>query len=161
MVEITPYVSFSELLGRERPQAVAWIQGNENQPQLGGFVKFYATLYGGVLVEAEIYGLPDTEVFSNFYAFHIHEYGNCSDNFSHVGGHYNPKEVMHPYHAGDMPPLVSNQGYAWSTFYDGRFEIADIIGKPIIIHRNLDDFTTQPSGNAGEMIGCGVIRFVP
>lgn len=160
MVKITPYLSFSEILGREKPQAVAWLQGNQSHSQLGGFVKFYATSYGGVLVEAEVYGLPDTEAFSNFYAFHIHEYGDCSNNFSHAGGHYNPYHVMHPQHAGDMPPLISNQGYAWSTFYDSRFGITELIGKSVIIHAKPDDFVTQPSGNSGEMIGCGVIRFV-
>jgi len=157
MIEMTPYLSFSEILKSEKPQAVAWLQGNESHPQLGGFIKFYATSYGGVLVEAEVYGLPDTDAYSNFYAFHIHENGTCSDNFSQVGSHYNPDDVLHPHHAGDMPPLISNQGYAWGTFYDGRFSIAEVIGRTVIIHAKPDDFITQPSGNPGEMIGCGVI----
>jgi len=158
--EITSSLSFSELLGSERPQAIAWMQGAKNVPQLGGTVKFYAVSYGGVLVEAEIYGLPDTSRYSNFYAFHIHETGNCSNNFIHTGEHYNPEGQIHPYHIGDMPPLISIQGNAWMAFYDGRFDITELIGRSVVIHGGVDDFHSQPAGNAGEKIGCGVIQFV-
>ncbi len=95
---------------------------------------------------------------SNFYAFHIHEFGDCSGDFQKAGGHYNPQGSMHPDHAGDLPPLLGNQGYAWASFYDKRFTINEIIGKSVIIHENRDDFTSQPSGDPGPMIGCGEIR---
>lgn len=160
MANSVPNLSFSELLGSERPQAVAWFQGKEDQSQLGGFVKFYATSFGGVLVEIEVYGLPDKEGDSNFYALHIHENGICSDEFVHTGDHYNPKKVLHPYHAGDMPPLISSNGYAWGSFFDGRFSATELIGRSVVIHGGADDFKTQPSGNAGEKIACGVIRVV-
>lgn len=65
---------------------------------------------------------------------------------------------MHPYHAGDLPPLFSANGNAVLEVLTDRFNIHQIIGKTIIIHRNPDDFTTQPSGNAGEKIACGVIK---
>ena len=160
MANSVPNLSFSELLGSERPQAVAWFQGNDDSSQLGGFVKFYATSFGGVLVEVEVYGLPDKKGYSNFYALHIHEHGICSDGFIHTGEHYNPGEALHPYHAGDMPPLISNNGYAWGSFFDGRFSVTELIGRSIVIHAKADDFTTQPSGNSGEKIACGVIRIV-
>ena len=89
---------------------------------------------------------------------HIHQFGECSDNFSKTGEHYNPENNLHPSHAGDLLPLLANQGYAWSAFYDKRFTIDEIIGKSVIIHSGPDDFTTQPSGNAGIKIGCGEIR---
>ena len=57
----------------------------------------------------------------------------------------------------DMLPLMGNQGYAWLSFYDKRFTIPEIIGKSVIIHEKRDDFASQPSGDAGEKIGCGVI----
>ena len=57
-----------------------------------------------------------------------------------------------------MIPLLGNQGYAWTSFYDKRFAIDDIIGKSVVIHSRRDDFTTQPAGDSGEKIGCGVIR---
>ena len=57
-----------------------------------------------------------------------------------------------------MVQLFGIKGYAWSAFYDKRFTINEIIGKSVIIHSGPDDFTTQPSGNAGTKIGCGEIR---
>lgn len=160
--QITPRTVFTELLLRDRPDAAAWIQGNAQYPDLDGMVKFYRTSYGGVLVEAQLFGLPDAAVpgSSNFYAMHIHESGDCSDNFDNTGMHYNPTNAEHPNHAGDMPPLFGNQGYAFSVFYDKRFTIQEIIGRAVIIHEKADDFTTQPSGNAGAKIGCGEIKWV-
>lgn len=159
MKQITPRLTFVRLLEQSRPQAVAWVRGNEANPQLSGLVKFYATPHGGVLVEAEIFGLPDIDTPSStdFYAMHIHENGDCSDDFAKAGKHYNPTGQPHPYHAGDMLPLMGNRGYARLTFYDKRFTVPEIVGRSVIIHARRDDFTTQPSGDAGEMIGCGVI----
>lgn len=160
--QITPRITFTQLLSYERPKAVAWVTGNASHPELSGLVKFYQTAYGGILVEAEVFGLPNinTQNSSNFYAMHIHEFGDCSDDFSKTGAHFNPNMTEHPEHAGDMPPLLGNQGYAFSVFYDKRFTIPEIIGKSVIIHANPDDFHTQPSGNSGEKIGCGEIRRV-
>lgn len=160
--QTTPRIAFTDLLLRDHPDAAAWIKGNTQNPRLSGMVKFYHTTYGGVLVEAQIFGLPNAETpgSSNFYAMHIHESGDCSDDFAHTGMHYNPKDAPHPDHAGDMPPLLGNQGYAYSVFYDKRFTIPEIIGKAVIIHEKPDDFTSQPAGNAGEKIGCGEIRWV-
>lgn len=158
--QVTSGITFSQLLQYNHPKAAAWVTGNADNPQLSGLVKFYQTFYNGVLVEAEIFGLPNVEELkgSNFYAMHIHQFGDCSDNFSKTGEHYNPENNLHPSHAGDLLPLLANQGYAWSAFYDKRFTIDEIIGKSVIIHSGPDDFTTQPSGNAGIKIGCGEIR---
>lgn len=161
--ELTPAMAFTGLLLQNHPDAIAWITGDTTDSTLSGSVKFYQTSYGGILVEAQIFGLPDISVpgSSNFYAMHIHESGDCSDHFSHTGLHYNPGNTAHPDHAGDMPPLLGNQGYAFSVFYDKRFTLQDIIGRSVIIHEKPDDFTSQPAGNAGNKIGCGRIeRFV-
>ena len=88
---------------------------------------------------------------------HIHEYGNCSLPFDKTGGHYNPTGQMHPYHAGDMPSLLGNDGYAFTAFFDNRLTIEEIIGKTLIIHSMRDDFTSQPAGDPGSKIACGVI----
>lgn len=142
------------------PQAVAVIMGNADNPKLRGTVKFYSTSFNDVLIEAELFGLPvDNDHPFSFHGMHIHEFGDCSDNFEHSGNHYNPGGKLHPYHKGDLLPLLSNDGYAWSAFIDGSFTINEIIGKSVIIHSNADDFTTQPSGNSGTKIGCGVIKF--
>ena len=138
---------------------MAWVRGNEANPQLRGLVKFYATPYGGVLVEAEVFGLPNIDELrsSGFYALHIHENGDCSSDFTKTGDHYNPTNQQHPDHAGDLIPLMGNQGYAWACFYDKRFTVPEIVGRSVVIHGGSDDFTSQPSGNAGEKVACGVI----
>ena len=158
--QITPAIEFMQLLTYERPKAAAWVTGNAANPQLSGLVKFYQTSYGGIVVAAEIFGLPNISQAgsSDFYAMHIHEFGDCSDNFEKTGNHYNPGQSPHPSHAGDLPPLLGSQGYAWSAFYDKRFTIKEIIGKSVVIHSGRDDFTTQPAGDSGAKIGCGEIR---
>lgn len=159
--QTTPRIAFTELLLRSHPDAAAWIRGNAKTSTLSGVVNFYHTAYGGVLVEAQIFGLPNVDIpgSSQFYAIHIHETGDCSDQLQHTGMHYNPTNAAHPNHAGDMPPLLGCQGYAYSVFYDKRFSIPEIIGRSVIIHEKPDDFTSQPAGNAGEKIGCGEIKW--
>ncbi len=146
---------FFELIEKGEARAYAIIEGNNDNPHLWGIMFFYEVPKSGVLVEVEVTGLPDTP--SGFHGMHIHENGNCTPPFDMTGNHYNPANTPHPKHAGDMPPLLSNGGYAYSVFYTNRFDIADILGKSLIIHSHADDFTTQPSGNSGEKIGCGVI----
>ena len=99
---------------------------------------------------------------ASIFAFHIHSGGTCSgsadDPFRDAQGHYHPENCPHPAHAGDMPPLFSNKGYAAQAFLTGRFTVREIIGRTVIIHAGTDDFTSQPAGNAGARIACGVIR---
>lgn len=147
---------------RQAPQALAVVRGNTDHPDIQGNVLFYQ-LTGEVLVVAEVTGLPTAQgQFNNpIFAFHIHDgnacTGNAEDPFADAGQHYNPYNRPHPYHAGDLPPLFGNEGYAFSAFVTNRFSVREILGKTIIIHAKPDDFTTQPSGNAGEKIACGKI----
>lgn len=147
---------------RRTPQhAAATVKGSELYPDLRGNVTFRGTPKG-VLVTAEVYGLPYTkEQAFGIFAFHIHQgescTGNSEDPFADADGHFNPYGSPHPYHAGDLPPLFGNHGYAYMTVLTDRFKISEIIGKVIIIHLQPDDFTTQPSGNAGAKIACGRI----
>lgn len=160
MPDTTPSAIFNDILRRNAPDAVAWIRGNEDNPQLSGVVRFFSTPYEGTVVEAELFGLPNIRIphSSNFYAMHIHENGNCSLPFDKTGEHYSRTPESHPQHTGDMVAIMGNQGYAWTAFYDKRFKIPEIMGRSVIIHAMPDDFMTQPSGNSGEKIGCGVIR---
>lgn len=157
---LTPARIFIQLLETNHPQASAWIAGSSAAPHLSGLVKFYDTPYGGILVEAEVFGLPNiqTQGSSDFYAMHIHENGDCSHSFQNTGAHFNPTGRLHPQHAGDLIPLLGSQGYAWAGFYDKRFRVQDILDRSVIIHAGRDDFTTQPTGDSGNKIGCGVIR---
>ena len=119
-------------------------------------VKFYQ-LPGGVLVEAELTGLPSQPP-SVFFAFHIHEKGDCSgEGFRNTGGHYDPESRPHPFHAGDLPPLLSCKGGVYQAVITGRFCVKDVIGRSVVIHAGPDDLHSQPAGNAGAKIGCGVI----
>ena len=142
--------------------AVAHIRGSQDFPDLHGTVQFRQTPRG-VLVTAEIVNLP-TEGFpkNGIFGFHIHEGHACSgpenNPFADAGGHYNPTGAPHPFHAGDLPPLFGNNGYAWMEVLTDRFALGEVIGRTVIIHRQPDDFTSQPAGNAGMRIGCGIIQ---
>lgn len=140
-------VYFTEVL-QKAPNAVAWVKGGTDFPNLSGWLRFYQTRYG-VLVSAEITGLPipAEKCRKGIYAFHIHK-----------ETHYNPQQCEHPNHAGDLPPLFATEdGYAYMTVLTDRFTAKEIIGLTAVIHERPDDFTTQPSGNAGNPIARGKI----
>lgn len=142
---------------KNKPDAVAWITGGEEVPQLSGCVQFYQE-NGCVLIEAKISGLPKTSE-SRFFGFHIHQGRDCSGvGFSRTEGHYNPLGQGHPEHAGDLPPLLSCKGNAYLSVKTDRFSVDEIIGRTVVIHSDPDDFHTQPAGNAGRKIACGVIQ---
>ncbi len=144
-------------LASNNPDAVAVISGGNSFPQISGCVEFYA-LPIGVMIVADVDNLPQTT--TNIFAFHIHEGQTCSNNFSQTGGHFNPKDVPHPQHSGDLPPLFSNGGSAWQAVFSNRFRLEDVLGRVLVIHQNPDDFTSQPAGNSGEKIACGKIEKV-
>ncbi len=118
----------------------------------------------GVHVHASIAGLaPNTE-----HGFHVHEKGDCSsgDGMS-AGGHFNPDGKPHgpqtgEHHAGDLPSLVADSyGNADVSFVLKGVTIGgggpDLVGRGLIVHRDADDFKTQPTGNSGPRLACAVI----
>lgn len=137
------------------PSAVARIKGGMSAPCLHGEVRFYQQP-GSVLVVADIVGLPPNS--KGFYGFHIHEGASCTGaDFADTGGHYNPANTEHPNHAGDLPPLMLSGGSAYMAVKTDRFCVRDIIGRTVVIHDDPDDFRSQPAGNSGMKIACGVI----
>ena len=146
-----------------KPGAVADLQPTTGNTARG---KVTFTQDGdSVRVSATLSGLkPGAE-----HGFHVHEKGDCSsgDGMS-AGGHYNPAGTPHgpqdaAHHAGDMPSLTADAyGNASATFELSGVAIgsgaADLVGKGLIVHRDADDFKTQPTGNAGPRIACAVIR---
>lgn len=117
----------------------------------------------GIGVTAHVTGLTP-----GAHGFHIHEKGDCSAaDFTSAGGHYNPGGQPHghphqgPHHAGDMPML---QADAYGTAklvaelpglsIEGK---QGIVGLGVIVHAAPDDFKTQPTGNSGGRVACGVI----
>jgi Cu-Zn family superoxide dismutase len=120
----------------------------------------------GVHVSGAIQGLkPNAE-----FGFHVHEKGDCSaPDGSSAGGHFNPTQAQHgnptsgAHHAGDMANIRSNaEGVAevdttaTGTTLHGE-PGTDVVGKAIVVHESPDDYATQPSGNSGKRIACGVI----
>jgi superoxide dismutase, Cu-Zn family len=104
------------------------------------------------------------------HGFHIHEKGDCSssDGMS-AGGHFNPTAKPHgnpgsaEHHAGDMPALVADASgnatlQAELAPMSVRGGVTDVVGKAVIVHKDADDYTTQPTGNSGAGVACGVIR---
>lgn len=144
------------------PEAAAHLAGSTKYPDIRGKVEFYE-VYGGTVVVVEVFGLPKENVKENsgFFGFHIHEGSSCTGNaqdlFADTKGHFNPQNLPHPRHAGDLPPLLADRGDAWMSVYTSRFFPEDVIGRTVVIHDMPDDFHSQPSGNSGEKIACGQI----
>ena len=140
--------------------AAAYITGTKDNPSLKGLIQLIPWNTGSI-VKLEITGLTSTQK-NNFFGFHIHENGVCEkfENFESAGGHFNPNKDLHPNHIGDLPMIYSNNGYAFMVYYTDRFTPKDVIGKTIIIHDMPDDLKTQPSGNSGKRIACGVIEII-
>ncbi len=158
---------FASLMMEAVPAARAAVKGDRAHWGLNGSVSFFP-VNGGVLVVAEIFGLPGSGGGAGgrngVFGFHIHGGGACTggaaDPFQNTNGHFNPQEAAHPWHAGDMPPLFGSSGYAYLAFFTNRFTVSEILGRTVVIHDMPDDFTTQPAGNAGMKIACGVIQAI-
>ncbi|MEO7392047.1 MAG: superoxide dismutase family protein [Ramlibacter sp.] len=118
-----------------------------------------------VVVEGEVRGLKANAQ----HGFHVHEKGDCSsgDGMS-TGGHFNPGSQQHGnaaaamHHAGDLRSLQADaSGVARFKFEANAISVgsgaANIVGKGLIVHRDADDYTTQPTGNAGPRLACAVI----
>lgn len=153
------------MLLQSKPQAVAVINGSGEYPDIYGIVQLYGT-QNGTVVYAQVMGLPDDNApcGNRFFGFHIHSgtscTGNADDPFASALKHYDTQNCEHPSHSGDLPPLYANNGNALSVFLTNRFTVDEVLGRTIIIHDKPDDLTTQPSGNSGKKIACGVIRSV-
>ncbi len=101
---------------------------------------------------------------------HLHEHGDCGDNGKASHGHWNPANAPHgkwgsaAFHAGDIGNVkLDAKGKGSLTITTdlwtlGGTSTKNIIGKALIVHGGADDYTTQPTGNAGERIGCGMIQ---
>lgn len=147
----------------DAPSVMATLRGSAVYPDLQGTVRFFETT-GGIIVVADVTGLPMQAECGGVFGFHIHEGMGCGgDDFAETLGHYNPKDCPHPYHAGDLPPLFGNNGRtarggAWMAVLTNRFTLSEIRERTVVIHQHPDDFMTQPAGNSGMKIACGVIR---
>ena len=118
-----------------------------------------------VHVSGEVRGLrPNAE-----HGFHVHEKGDCSSGDGNsAGGHFNPDGAPHgrhgagTHHVGDIPSLRANaNGVARFDFTSTTIRLGNgphsVVGRGLIVHRDPDDYTTQPTGNAGARLACAVI----
>lgn len=133
-----------------------------NKGRVRGLVTFTQEA-NGIRVVADITGLSPGK-----HGFHIHEYGDCSaKDGSSAGGHFNPQSKEHGApdslnrHVGDLGNIeTGRRGKAHYERVDSLIALSgetSIIGRTVVIHELPDDFTTQPTGNAGDRIACGVI----
>jgi Cu-Zn family superoxide dismutase len=128
-----------------------------------GVVYFDDEGNGAIRIEASVNGLSPGK-----HGFHIHEYGICQESdFSMAGGHFNPDGQPHAgpgaaaRHVGDLGNLIADStGHAYAELIDSQISFSgphNILGRAVIIHAGEDDLQSQPSGNAGARIACGVI----
>ena len=137
----------------------AIIKGDNEHSELMGRIEFFPWSKGTV-VKVEIMGLPINKGDNNFFAFHIHEKANCKnaeEHFPNTGEHYTKESLIHPNHTGDLPMIYSNDGYCFMLYYTSRFTPQDVVGRSVVIHSEIDDMITQPSGNSGTKIACGEV----
>lgn len=122
----------------------------------------------GVLLTARLTGLPP-----GVHAFHVHAVGKCEPPFASAGGHFNPEKKKHGllnedgHHAGDMPNIhVPDGGALTIEVFNGEIilekgeseSVFDADGSAIVIHAKGDDYKSDPAGDAGPRIACGVIQ---
>lgn len=146
--------------------AVAELKPTDPSSRLKGQIKFTEEK-GGVVVLGEVWNAPPGK-----HGFHIHEKGDCSDGGKAAGGHFNPSGNPHGFapkdfplhcHPGDMGNFdVDTDGHGTFKLHMPELGIAgraryNIIGRSVIFHENADDFS-QPTGNAGGRIACGIIE---
>jgi Cu-Zn family superoxide dismutase len=120
----------------------------------------------GVLIRLDLSGIPAGD-----HAFHVHAVGKCNaPDFKSAGAHFNPDETKHGLmngegpHAGDMPNLhVPESGQLVvevldeSVTLDAEHALLDEDGSALVIHAGADDYRTDPAGNAGDRIACGIV----
>lgn len=151
-------------MGGGGPAAVSQLASTKGNTASGSVT--FAQRGDKVVIAAKLVGLkPNGE-----HGFHVHEKGDCSsgDGMS-AGGHFNPRAKAHAHHgsadrhAGDMPNIRADAlGNATYSFETDLFTVTDgsasVVGKAVVIHRDPDDYKSQPAGNSGPRIACGVVQ---
>jgi len=166
MEETTPEPAATEEMDTTESQplrAVARLEPTEGSTVSG--VVTFEQLNGTVRIVADVSGLEP-----GVHGFHIHETGDCSaPDASSAGGHFNPQGYRHgapgddEHHAGDLGNIeAAEDGTAHLELEVDYITLASgetsVMGKAVIVHSDPDDFTTQPTGNAGSRLACGVIE---
>lgn len=169
-LSVSSLLACSTLYSQDGPEALAVIAPTSVAPAASmnpqGTIKFIQR-GNSVIVSGRISGLrPGGE-----HGFHVHEGSDCAGDGLGTKGHFNPENAPHgrhggpAHHGGDLPSLKADaNGVAEFSFSVSKLTVtpgpASIVGRGLIVHRDPDDYTTQPTGNAGPRPGCAVIRGV-
>ena len=149
--------------------AMAKLQGDPGNTAFSGSITFSPAPDGGVHVVADVKGVPPGK-----HGLHLHANGECvhgdeaGKHFSSAGGHFNQANAPHacpptdPRHAGDFGNIeVDANGNGHLDLVSKDISVAaganSVVGKAVILHAGADDCTTQPTGNSGDRLACGVI----
>jgi Cu-Zn family superoxide dismutase len=147
----------------KRPTAMATLAPTGGQTA-GGTVHFNDVGDGNVEVVVDLTGVPP-----GVHGFHIHEKGDCGNNAANAGGHFNPTGMVHgapdavSHHAGDFGNVTADaNGEVHTRFTTHSISLVEgfsssAIGHAVVLHEKADDLISQPSGNAGGRIACGVV----
>ena len=145
------------------PMAMATLSPTSGQTARGT-VHFQNAADGNVEVVFDLTGVP-----AGTHGFHIHEKADCGDDAKNAGGHFNPMNMVHgapdavSHHAGDFGNVTADaNGEVHSRFLTHAIILTDgtnsAIGHAVVLHANADDLASQPAGNSGPRIACGVIE---
>ena len=148
-----------------QPRATATIHGTKAGSKITGTAAF-TQIPKGLQVVVKLANVPPGK-----HGFHIHEVGNCGDGGKAAGGHFNPDNVPHGFlpkdgfsraHAGDFgnvdigPDGTGSLDLMLMGLTLSGDSTRNVVGRAVILHEKPDDFS-QPTGNAGGRIGCGII----
>lgn len=146
--------------------ATATLQGQEGSNISGTVTLTQSSGGGAVTIQAQVEGVEG----AGMHGFHIHETGDCAADFTSAGGHFNPTNAPHggpddaDHHAGDLGNIEigedgsGNLDLASSMLTLEAGATNSAIDKAIILHAGEDDLETQPTGDAGGRLACGVIN---
>ena len=148
-------------------QAEVIITSTYTDTVVNGKAKFETLDNGKVKMQLEI-EVPSKA--GKSVAVHIHEHADCGDNGKNTHGHWNPTKAQHgkwgsaSFHSGDIGNVkLDKKGKGTLTMETDLWTLGgtpdkNIVGRAITVHGGVDDYTTQPTGNAGSRIGCGIIK---
>ncbi|WP_233269373.1 superoxide dismutase family protein [Alteribacillus sp. YIM 98480] len=153
-----------EETAKQAPITVSLMNGEENEIGTANLEETDE----GIKIQLEASDLPE----DSEHGFHIHETGTCEGpDFESAGGHFNPDDSDHGFdseggpHAGDLPNITTNEnGQASEEFIVENVTLASgqesslLNETALVIHEEADDYESQPSGDAGDRIACGVIE---
>jgi superoxide dismutase, Cu-Zn family len=149
----------TQQVDRDVPQKAVVVLSSTRGNEVGGQLILTATA-SGVRIQGEVAGLEPGK-----HGFHIHEFGDLRDaEGKSAGDHFNPTNARHgspddaEHHAGDLGNIEANgQGVAEVDMQSDDIQLHFVIGRALVVHAGEDDFTSQPSGDAGGRVALGVI----